>query len=113
MENPNLYVQVPSITPPLKSCAIRESSLLQFSRRRRASLIDGAIGLVVRGAEGSVNARVINAAADIRVIGRSGVGYDNVDISAATARNIPVVYTPGVNARAIAEGSDGTYFPLV
>ena len=75
-------------------------------------LLDGAIGLVVRGVEGSVSARVINAAPDLKVIGRSGVGYDNVDISAATARKIPVVYTPGVNARAIAEAAIALIFAL-
>lgn len=76
------------------------------------SLIDRAIGLVVRGAEGNVSARVINAATDLKVIGRSGVGYDNVDINAATARKIPVVYTPGVNARTIAEAAVALIFTL-
>lgn len=75
-------------------------------------LLDRAIGLVVRGVEGSVSARVINAAPDLKVIGRSGVGYDNVDIKAATARRIPVVYTPGANARAIAEASVALMFAL-
>ena len=84
--------------------AFREEELLP--------LLDGAIGLVVRGVEGSVSARVINAAPDLKVIGRSGVGYDNVDISAATAREIPVIYTPGVNARAIAEAAIALIFAL-
>ena len=39
----------------------------------------------------------------MKVIGRPGVGYDNVDIKAATDNGIPVVYTPGANARAVAE----------
>lgn len=84
--------------------AFREEALLP--------LLDGAVGLVVRGVEGSVSARVINAAPDLKVIGRSGVGYDNVDISAATARKIPVIYTPGVNARAIAEAAIALIFAL-
>ena len=75
-------------------------------------LLDGAIGLVVRGVEGSVSARVINAATELKVIGRSGVGYDNVDIKAATSRRIPVVYTPGANARAIAEAAVALIFAL-
>lgn len=114
MENPKIVC-----TGPIDNAAIE---ILQpygeiviapvFEEEALLSLIDGAIGLVVRGAEGSVNARVINAAADLRVIGRSGVGYDNVDISAATARNIPVVYTPGVNARAIAEAAMALIFTL-
>lgn len=83
-----------------------------FQEEALLPLLDGAIGLVVRGVEGSVSARVINAAPDLKVIGRSGVGYDNVDISAATARKIPVVYTPGVNARAIAEAAIALIFAL-
>lgn len=67
-------------------------------------LLEGAVALVVRG-EGIANARVIEAGKDLKVIGRSGVGYDNVDIAAATSRKIPVVYTPGANARAVAEAA--------
>ena len=67
-------------------------------------LLDRAVGLVVRG-EGSASAQVITAAEHLRVIGRTGAGYDNVDIAAATARGIPVVYTPGANAHAVAEAS--------
>lgn len=37
------------------------------------------------------------------LIGRTGVGYDSVDIAAATARGIPVVITPGANMRSVAE----------
>lgn len=67
-------------------------------------LLPGAVGLVVRG-EGAAGAGVIEAAVDLRVIGRSGVGYDNVDIAAATGRRIPVIYTPGAGARAVAEAA--------
>ena len=67
-------------------------------------LLKDAIGLVVRG-EGVADARVIEAAKDLRVIGRSGAGYNNVDIASATSRKIPVVYTPGLNARALAEAA--------
>lgn len=67
-------------------------------------LLDRAVGLAVRG-EGSITAEVIAAAEHLKVIGRTGVGYDNVDIEAATARRIPVVYTPGVNASAVAEAA--------
>jgi phosphoglycerate dehydrogenase-like enzyme len=68
------------------------------------SLLEGAVGLVMR-AEGRADARLIEAARDLKVIGRSGAGYDNVDIEAATKRGIPVVYTPGANARAVAEAA--------
>lgn len=66
--------------------------------------MDKATALIVRG-DGMVDAQVIEAGKDLKVIARSGVGYNNVDIDAATARRIPVVYTPGVGARAVAEGA--------
>ena len=67
-------------------------------------IVDRAIGLVLRG-DGVGSARVIEAAKDLKAIGRSGVGYDNVDIAAANARKIPVIITPGANAQAVAEAA--------
>jgi len=67
-------------------------------------IMAGATGLVLRG-DGIGSARVIDASPDLKVIGRSGVGYDNVDMSAADARKIPVVITPGANAQAVAEAA--------
>ena len=67
-------------------------------------VVDGAVGLVLRG-NGAASARIIEAATDLKVIGRPGVGYDNVDIEAATARKIPVVITPGANSQAVAEAA--------
>lgn len=69
-----------------------------------ASLMPGKIGLIVRG-DAQIPARVIEAGRELRVIGRTGVGYDNIDIAAATARRIPVIFTPGVGAQAVAEGA--------
>jgi len=68
------------------------------------SLLEGMVGLVMR-AEGRADARLIAAAAYLKVSGRSGAGYDNIDIDAATKHGIPVVYTPGANARAVAEAA--------
>ena len=66
--------------------------------------IEDAIGLVVRGVP-RISAAVIDRSPDLKVIGRSGVGYSNIDISAATARRVPVIYTPGAGARAVAEAA--------
>lgn len=63
-----------------------------------------AEALLVRG-DADVTAGDIAAARKLRVIGRSGVGVDRVDVEAARARGIPVVVTPGANARAVAEGA--------
>ena len=64
------------------------------------ALLDGTIAIAVRGAA-KVTVGIIDAATDLRVIGRTGVGYDNIDVPAATRRGIPVVYTPGAGARAV------------
>jgi phosphoglycerate dehydrogenase-like enzyme len=67
-------------------------------------IVGAAAGLVLRG-DGVGSARIIETASDLKVIGRSGVGYDNVDMEAANARKIPVVITPGANSRAVAEAA--------
>ena len=67
-------------------------------------IVDNAIGLVLRG-DGIGSAKVIETATDLKVIGRSGVGYDNVDIPAANSRKIPVIITPGANSQAVAEAA--------
>jgi D-3-phosphoglycerate dehydrogenase len=53
--------------------------------------------------ETKVNARVIEAATKLKVIGRAGVGVDNVDVEAATQRGIIVMNTPGGNTISTAE----------
>ena len=45
----------------------------------------------------------MDAAPKLRIVVRAGAGYDNVDLEAATARNIVVMNTPGQNANAVAE----------
>jgi D-3-phosphoglycerate dehydrogenase / 2-oxoglutarate reductase len=59
-------------------------------------------GLVVRSAT-RVTAEVIDAAPALEVIGRAGVGLDNVDVEAATRRGIVCMTTPGGNTIAAAE----------
>ncbi|MCD8265481.1 MAG: NAD(P)-binding domain-containing protein [Tannerellaceae bacterium] len=50
-----------------------------------------------------VDAQVMDAAKQLKIIMRAGAGYDNVDTEAATQRNICVMNTPGQNANAVAE----------
>ncbi len=59
-------------------------------------------GLVVRS-QTKATAVVIEAAKNLRVIGRAGVGVDNVDVDAATKRGVIVMNTPGGNTISTAE----------
>ena len=68
------------------------------------SVMNGAVGLILR-AGARATASLIEAAEELKVIGRPGVGCESVDLDAATGHGIPVVYTPGANARAMAEAS--------
>ncbi|MBZ5524126.1 MAG: phosphoglycerate dehydrogenase [Acidobacteriia bacterium] len=61
-----------------------------------------ADGLIVRSAV-DVNAELLSSAKKLRVIGRAGVGVDNIDLDAATKAGIVVMNTPGANAVAVAE----------
>jgi len=61
-----------------------------------------ADALVVRSAV-QVTADVLAKAPKLRVIGRAGVGIDNVDLNAATAAGVLVMNTPGGNAASVAE----------
>lgn len=79
---------------------VRMASSLEPSVLRRE--IADADALILRTA-GQVDAALLDAAPRLRVVGRHGVGYDHVDVPAATARGVQVVYTPGANTESVAE----------
>lgn len=63
--------------------------------------VKDAEGLIVRSDK--IDAAVMDAAPKLKVIVRAGAGYDNIDLKAATERNICVMNTPGQNSNAVAE----------
>ena len=67
-----------------------------------AETIDGFDGLAIRSAT-KVTAKMLEKAKSLKVIGRAGIGVDNVDIPAATARGIIVMNTPFGNSITTAE----------
>jgi D-3-phosphoglycerate dehydrogenase / 2-oxoglutarate reductase len=73
----------------------------QLTDGLEAALRD-ADALIVRSAV-DVNAQILRGARKLRVIGRAGVGVDNIDLEAATKAGIAVMNTPGANAVAVAE----------
>ncbi|MBQ7441580.1 MAG: 3-phosphoglycerate dehydrogenase [Prevotella sp.] len=50
-----------------------------------------------------VDAEVLDAAKQLKIVVRAGAGYDNIDLAAATAHNVVAENTPGQNANAVAE----------
>jgi len=71
-----------------------------------AAELESADALIVRSAV-QVDAALLEHARKLRVIGRAGVGVDNVDLDAATRKGIAVMNTPGANAVAVAEQTIG------
>ena len=74
-------------------------------------LLNGVIGVVVRG-EAKMDRPLIEAAHQMRVVGRTGVGYDNVDVPALTERGIPLIIAP-VGGFAVAEGALALLLALI
>jgi D-3-phosphoglycerate dehydrogenase len=58
--------------------------------------------LIVRG-KTRVNAEVFSAASNLKVVGRAGVGVDNIDLAAANLNNVTVVNSPYATTQAVAE----------
>ncbi len=69
-----------------------------------------ADALIVRIAD--CDKTVIENSPNLKVIGRTGVGYDSVDVEAAVRAGIPVVVTPGANNRSVAEHAVGMMFAI-
>src|SRR6266702_100720 len=71
-------------------------------REKLAAAIDGFDGLAIRSAT-KVTAKLLEHAKSLKVIGRAGIGVDNVDIAAATARGLLALHTPFGNSITTAE----------
>src|SRR6201988_1403413 len=76
-----------------------------------AATIDGFDGLAIRSAT-KVTGKLLEHAKNLKVIGRAGIGVDNVDIPAATAKGIIVMNTPFGNSITTAEHAVALMFAL-
>lgn len=74
----------------------------RFSEAELLPIVGDVAAMVVRS-ETKVTRKVIEAARALRVVGRAGVGVDNVDVDAATQRGVVVMNTPGGNTISTAE----------
>ena len=76
-----------------------------------SGLLPGTVGIVARG-EARITPELVEAAPDLKVVGRTGVGYDNVDVPALTRRSIPLIIAP-VGGFSVAEGALGMLICLI
>ena len=78
---------------------------------RLAAIIGSYDGLAIRSAT-KVTAKLLENAGALKVVGRAGIGVDNVDIAAATARGVIVMNTPFGNSITTAEHAVAMMFAL-
>jgi D-3-phosphoglycerate dehydrogenase len=75
---------------------------LDFTPETLPGLVTGAHALIIRSAT-QVTREVLEAGRDLVVVGRAGIGLDNVDVAAATERGVMVVNAPQSNTLSAAE----------
>ena len=82
--------------------ALAVSVQIKLPPAKLVELIPEFAGLIVRS-ETKVTAELLNAGKKLRVVGRAGVGVDNVDVETATRRGVLVLNAPGGNTVSTAE----------
>jgi D-3-phosphoglycerate dehydrogenase len=83
----------------------------KISREKLLELVPTADGIIVRSAT-TIDKELIQKAPRLRVVGRAGVGVDNVDIDAATERGVLVMNSPGGSTTTTAEHAIAMLFAL-
>ncbi len=104
---PHRIVVAEPLTPELDAALRAEPAFQVVDRHGLAGLelaeaLGDAEALVIRGAT-TVGAEALPAAGPFRAVARAGVGVDNVDVAACTARGIAVINAPSANAIPAAE----------
>ena len=87
---------------PLRDAGFDVEKRTRSHPQELSAALAGCAGLVVRS-ETKVTADLMDSAPALRVMGRAGVGVDNIDVPAATARGIVVMNAPDGNTITTAE----------
>lgn len=90
---------------------IEVDTITGMSPQELMSCIGKYDGLAIRSST-NVSAEIINLADNLKVIGRAGIGTDNIDVSAASAKGIVVMNTPFGNSITTAEHAIAMMFAL-
>ena len=89
--------------PPVAREAFARLGEIEVAAAGDCNAIARAEVLIVRGTR--LDAATLARAGGLRAIARTGAGFDNVDVEAATRLRVPVVYAPGIGSRPVAEGT--------
>src|ERR1700749_3385082 len=92
----------PAAVAIFKERGVEADSITGLSKEELLKIVDQYDGIAIRSAT-KITADVIKAATKLKVVGRGGIGGDNVDIPAATAAGVIVMNTPFGNSITTAE----------
>lgn len=101
-EKPFAAVAVNGIRQEIENAGYTLDLLEKYTDRSQLTeAVADADALIIRSDK--VDAALLDAAKNLKIVVRAGAGYDNVDLEAATAHNVCVENTPGQNSNAVAE----------
>ncbi|HRZ96301.1 MAG TPA: NAD(P)-dependent oxidoreductase [Paludibacter sp.] len=101
-DKPFAKVAVDGIREEVETAGFELALLEKYTEKQQ--LLDAVVdaeAIIIRS--DIIDAEVIAAAKNLKIVVRAGAGYDNVDLEAATAAGVCVMNTPGQNSNAVAE----------
>lgn len=101
-DKPFAKIAVDGIRAEVEAAGFELALLEKYTQKQE--LLDAVVdahAIIIRS--DIIDAEVIAAAKNLKIVVRAGAGYDNVDLEAATAAGVCVMNTPGQNANAVAE----------
>ena len=101
-EKPFAKVAVDGIKRIIEEAGLEFALLEKYTDKKQLlDAVKDANAIIIRSDQ--IDAEVLDAAKELKIVVRAGAGYDNVDLAAATAHNVCVMNTPGQNSNAVAE----------
>ncbi|EJW93229.1 D-3-phosphoglycerate dehydrogenase [gut metagenome] len=101
-EKPFANVAVDGIRKEIEAAGYELALLEKYTEKKQLlDAVKDAHAIIIRS--DIIDAEVLDAAKELKIVVRAGAGYDNVDLEAATAKGVCVMNTPGQNSNAVAE----------
>lgn len=101
-EKPFAPVAVEGIKKEIENAGFQLAILEKYTEKQQLlNAVADANAIIIRSDK--IDAQVLDAAKQLKIVVRAGAGYDNVDLEAATQHGVVVMNTPGQNSNAVAE----------